>query len=127
MIKDVKYDSNDTVTIWFEYEYHKNGSISKEKKRSYSPFYDPRGQYEEREYDENGKETKYTSFNADGTVAFGYETQYDEMGNMLRRTDIPGGSAYACEYDENGNIKKLLNINSYGTVIGWTEWEYRYE
>lgn len=37
----------------------------------------------EREFNERGRETKSTCYNADGTVSYWSETFYDENGNYL--------------------------------------------
>ncbi len=80
------------------------------------------------EYDGSGNEIKWTVYNGDGTIDYWYTYEYDASGNMTKETIYNGDGTlrrwFTYEYDGSGNIAKETIYNSDGSLWRWDIYEY---
>lgn len=71
---------------------------------------------------------KETGYNADGSIDYWYEYEYDSKGNLIKEIEKdPNYDEDCCteyEYDSNGNLIKETYGNSAEGVMGGAEYEY---
>ncbi len=140
-----EYDSDGSVSIWYEVEYDSNGNPTKgvtynsdgslysetelDSSGNISGVYYSNGYDYEYEYDSSGNQTKYVRYDTDGNVGYWceWEYEYDAYGNETKMSsnDSSGNSNYyyyEYEYNSNGSVEKSTFYDS----DGWCE-EYEYD
>lgn len=152
----LKFDFYGNIWEWTEAEYDSEGNLRKEIRHEIIDEgiallieYDAAGnmtkyytrmlwndgdnweesvKWEESAYNDQGKKTKTTNFNPDGSVIEWNEYEYDTSGNEIQFTvyDASGTvkSRYIYEYDDLGNCLKSSKYDGDGISKGWTEYEY---
>ena len=84
--------------------------------------------YYDYEYDENNNNTRFIRRNADGTVDFYYDYEYDENNNKTRSIERNAvgtvGFYYDYKYDENNNNTRSILRNAVGTVDSYHDYKY---
>ena len=75
--------------------------------------------WEEYKYDSAGNRTKETFYNADGSVNYRVEYEYED-GKNTKRTVYNADGIINCreEYDSAGNMTKATWYDADGNVIG---------
>jgi len=89
-------------------------------------YYDD-ASWDQREFDDFGREWKATTYNPGGSVKFWYVNEYDDFGNVKATVyDYSNAIAYSfeIEYDANGRSEKYTRYHPDGSIDYWHLNEY---
>ncbi len=122
------YGTERQVTGKMEFRYDVNGNkIEYEDYEDYSNGVGSRSYHSTWEYDANGKELEWVSYNMNGNIVERTEREYDDFGNEIKYARY--GSDGECtnktiqEYDERGNLIRLIMYNNRG-ILAKQEFTY---
>ncbi len=152
LYRTISYDMDGSVISHTEYEtdkegrtvkntaFNPDGSIYEEKVYTYEEETDKDGKVISRtcfangsyksayiEYDKNGNETRFISYDEAGSEVSKSETEYDENGKKVKVTDYDtySDTVYmVTEYDGNGNTLLYTYFNSDGSKASHGECAY---
>ena len=122
--KEQNYDSKGRRTLFYTYEYDRNGYLTKKTERHSDTSVSYWLEYEN---DAKGNKVKETRCDEKGAGIYRL-FEYDENGNMIRETeykkDGTQGAQWLNEYDVNGNMIKSSTVFSSGRLYSVDEYEY---
>lgn len=99
---EVQYGPDGTVSLWRQYGYAEDGSLSFDRQHyAYGDY------YTETTYNAQGQKTSSLDYDGSGNITYGYYYEYDEQGNLTKEKNFDENESafdlvYSYEYDASG-------------------------